>query len=839
MFSITFTLTFLAINLLLTGCEVDYYNPETNKEPGTALFGDSVTVPAGFDWETMHAVNISVKVDDQYNGSYYYIVELFDGNPIFDKNAVLLDKGVAKLNKNYSNAVVLSKAVKTIYIQQTNPTGGKTIAPVNISSSSVNYTFATVGITTRSSSVQNENETAPSYSFRAATDKYSLPSLPESHTVITQTNGSLERNLNEGPYLINGNFSGTTNFWGKGDIFVSGVLNVTSGQLPIPDGSRLIILPGGSVATPGVNSWGKVEIFVAGTLGVNGQFEVPTDSKCIVLQGGTLTCNALDIKSALYNNGHINVTDLIKTNNPNADLTNDNIILTKKLEIASEGAKMTNNGTIDVAEDLKVSNISCKIFNVNSLTAQSLTYDNGILENDGVILIKGHTKATSSNVEFTNNNSFTTNTMLVSSSASVLNNCHLTVNDKLELEDAKIILNQGGLLTTSYLTMNNTYVELKNGAMMDVSTQVTYKYNSKTSNHGFYGTGASKSLLKLKKAVYSKKNDENIIHYQGNLEIECYDHIAEVTDNNKTRWTQSGITWAGIGGSSLIIPATECNNGGNNNTPTPTPPTNPVFPIIYEGSEVTYLFEDNWPYLGDFDMNDMVLDVTPVYSTNENNKVMQMDLNVTLRALGASKRLGIGIQLDGVTPGMVNSFTRSNSAGVNGNIFSSGNRLESGQAYAVIPVFDDSHEALGLTSPEITNTVKGSANYKTPVQVTLSIRFNNPLDRENISIDKFNVFIINGGYKGKRQEIHLAGFQATDKADKSKFGLADDNSNVEPYMSKGDMIWGLAVPESVKYPVEWTSIKIAYPRFESWATSGGSLDANWYKNPNSDAIYSR
>jgi LruC domain-containing protein len=551
-----------------------------------------------------------------------------------------------------------------------------------------------------------------------------------------------------------------------------------------------------------------------------------------------LTCNALDIKSLFYNNGDIHVADLIKTNHAQAEIVNDNVIQTKRFEIATEGAKLYNNGTIVVAENLKVSNRNGNITNTNSITAQSLTFENGTMENEGVIFIEGHTRAANSNVLLINNNSFTTNTMYVSSSATVQNNCHLTVNNLLELEDAKITINQGGLLTTPSLTMNNTRIELNSAAMMHVTTLATYKYNNSSNGHGFYGTGSNKALLKLEKATYNKKNEENIIHYQGNLEVECYDHTAELLENKRKRWTQSGITWAGTGGSTLVIPATECNNGGYNNTP-PTPPSNPVFPIIYEGSVVTYLFEDNWPNLGDFDMNDLVLDVTPTYFTNENNKITKLDLHVNLRALGASKRLGVGIQLDGVTPEKVSGFSRSNTAGINGNVFSSGNRLESGQTYAVIPVFDDAHEAMGLSSAVITNTVKGSGNYITPANVTISTQFSNPLDQAIVSIDKFNVFIINGGYKSKRQEIHLAGFRSTDRADKSKFGFADDNSNVSPYTSKDNLIWGLAVPESVKYPVEWTSIKIAYLEFESWATSNGSSSKEWYKNPNADAIFSR
>jgi len=124
-----------------------------------------------------------------------------------------------------------------------------------------------------------------------------------------------------------------------------------------------------------------------------------------------------------------------------------------------------------------------------------------------------------------------------------------------------------------------------------------------------------------------------------------------------------------------------------------------------------------------------------------------------------------------------------------------------------------------------------------PERSTLPINFTNPLDQASISIDKLNAFIINGGYKVKRQEVHMAGFQPSDKADKSKFGLADDNSNVKPYTSKNNMIWGLAMPSPAKYPLEWTSIRDAYSGLQSWATSGGTESKDWYKNPNEDKVY--
>ena len=237
-------------------------------------------------------------------------------------------------------------------------------------------------------------------------------------------------------------------------------------------------------------------------------------------------------------------------------------------------------------------------------------------------------------------------------------------------------------------------------------------------------------------------------------------------------------------------------------------------------------------------MNDLVMDLTPTYSTDANNKVTQLRLDIVLRAIGATKRLAAGLQLDGVSPSAITNVTRSNSAGANGSIFSVGtNGLEQGQTYAVIPLFDVVHEALGRSSSVMTNTIKGSPNSVNSLTVPFTIIFNTPMDKASISLEKFNVFIVNGGYKSKRHEIHMAGFQPTDKADHSKFGMADDNSNVRPYTSKGNLIWGLAIPGSAKYASEWESIKVAYPEFESWATSSGTTNKEWYKNPNLKAVY--
>ena len=840
----------IAIILFTTGCEHDYYQPKENEAgSGSSLFGDSITIPASFTWITTRNVQVSVKVDDNYNGQYLYTVQLFDANPLFDKQASVLGMGVAKNNSDFVSTIVLPDALQTVYIQQTSPTGGKIIAPVEVTSM-MRYTFGAManaaGTTLRSASL-GEDAFESAMRVRAATEPYPVPALPGNHTVVTQSNGELSSNIAGDVYLINGNFSGTTNFWRKVDLFVQGTLNVTSGQLLLPPGSRLIVLPGASVTTPGIDAWGETsseDIYIQGSLTVNGKFSLPKNSKLVVFEDGNVQLgNGADLLSntVLYNNGTVQVSGLMQTSNTNVAVINDHDMRVHQLEITQNTGLFTNNGTLNVENDLRISN-NGKVISHNTLTTNTLTLDNGTFENDGDVTVQGHTKATNNTARILNNNSFITNSMELQGKALVINNCHMEIYTMLNTTDSDIKIKSGGLLTTSSLAMNNTRIELEGSAIMKVNVEALYKYNKgggsdDASNDGFYGTGGSMAVLQITKAVAENNSIANIIHYQGNLLIECYDHPKKPIDASNSRYTETGVTWSGQGGSGIVIPSTECNDGGYSNVPS-TPPSNPVFPIIWNGSDVTYMFEDNWPLLGDYDMNDVVFNVKPTYHLNASDKVESLDFDVTLRAVGGIKRLAAGLQIDGMIRNSVSAVTRSNASGIDNSVFVTSNGLETGQSYVVIPLFDDVHQALGIPAGTMVNTVVGgSGGTVSPLTVSFSIVFNAPVDKASVSIDKLNPFIVNGGYQNKRHEVHMPGFTPTDKADIRRFGAGDDNSNHTYYTSYGNLIWSLAIPGNVRYPKEWTSIRNAYEQLEGWATSSGANNKGWYSNPVTTLVY--
>lgn len=494
------------IVLFFTGCEQDYYDPSRQQGTGSSLFGDSIDVPATFDWATTRNIDMRVKVEDNYSGAYYYTVQVFDANPLFEEEATLLGMGVAKNNSDFITEVVLPDAVNTVYIQQTSPTGGKTIAPVEVSAN-INYSFgATVTPTASSlrSASTEDNGIMVEMSTRATTDPYPMPELPENRTDVTQTSGELNSNIAGDVYLITGNFSGTTNFWERVDLFVQGSLNVESGELNLPPGSRLIVLPGASVTTPKINSWSEnnssQDLYIKGTVTVTGaeSFQLQQYSKMVVFEGGNvIISNGVELLSntVLYNNGTVQVSGLFKTSNVNSTVVNNHNMTLHQLEVTQDTGSFTNNGTLTVNDNLKLAN-SGIVFNNNTITSLSLTLDNGTFDNEGVVTVSGQTSATNKTCLIRNNNSFTTGSLHLQGDAQVENNCHMIVEGLLNATEASIIVGSRGLLSTANLFMKNTRIELGSAAMMKVTVEAVYEKNfgggnDNSNDNGFYGTGAS------------------------------------------------------------------------------------------------------------------------------------------------------------------------------------------------------------------------------------------------------------------------------------------------------------------------------------------------------------
>lgn len=225
----------------------------------------------------------------------------------------------------------------------------------------------------------------------------------------------------------------------------------------------------------------------------------------------------------------------------------------------------------------------------------------------------------------------------------------------------------------------------------------------------------------------------------------------------------------------------------------------------------TISFEDNWPYTGDYDLNDVVIDYLYNVVTNASNQVVRVEGTLTLRATGGAYGNGFGVQF----PIAANKLS-----GVTGAA------LEAGQSKAVLILFDNMR-----TQMSDWNTFANSSGDVKQYKIAFNVSNGPTLNAFGLGC--YNPFIWNGSL-GRGAEIHLPNYAPTDLADLTLFGKAEDGSNLiagNTYISKENSLpWAIYTPEPFVYPIEKAPIVLGHKKFANWVKSGGTTYPDWYTN---------
>lgn len=277
----------------------------------------------------------------------------------------------------------------------------------------------------------------------------------------------------------------------------------------------------------------------------------------------------------------------------------------------------------------------------------------------------------------------------------------------------------------------------------------------------------------------------------------------------------------------VIIPKGDCTGEGNNPGEGSEIPSDPM--------PYTYVFEDNYPLVGDYDFNDIVLDVTIEYDRGADNKITSTYLNVALAAAGATKTIGAGLRIVGIEKSAIGNISFSGDkdqfqATLLNSMFSTG--IENDMT---IPLFGNAHRVFGVSSGTMVNTGKATAPVYT---CKVKIEQNNAYQQEDPIITKDNLdFFIAYKYKSmeKRVEVHLYEFW--------KYGATNAGTVQETNLElAGNNTWAICVP-NFRYPNESINISnqkdnndCAYPKFLDWARNR-NVSQDWYKYPNEGKVY--
>eukprot|EP01118_Nematostelium_gracile_P007613 TRINITY_DN248_c0_g11_i1.p2 TRINITY_DN248_c0_g11~~TRINITY_DN248_c0_g11_i1.p2 ORF type:complete len:739 (-),score=70.45 TRINITY_DN248_c0_g11_i1:4616-6832(-) len=484
----------------------------------------------------------------------------------------------------------------------------------------------------------------------------------------------------------------------------------------------------------------------------------------------------------------------------------------------NSGEVITNNGVL-VAGNLSSAgtfinngqaNFSGGNFNLNSGSE---------IMNSSKLLVESQNP--SINGVITNSGALTFNNATFNSGSKLNNFCNLTINNNLqvntaEFNNSKLVLVKGD----TYVNSNGT-INLINGAM--------HQTQNLTNMDGVvYGRGPMISLFRTLGTVGDNVVNNNG-YFKGALQY-CGTRDLELNQNNKKHFSDGAVKGCGV-----FISKDECNTVGNGTPPKEVKPDTDGDGVIdeqdaypkdktkafnnysvnFQNGGSTIAFEDSWPSLGDYDLNDVVLTYKHLVVTNAKNITVRIEGEWNLIATGGSYRNGAGIQFP-ISKDMATNFKSSNNL-----------NPEDGQDSLVVILFKNARNEQATWNTKLDELISAVRTY------SFSFDLKNGPSFQTLGVNAFNPFIFNGTFNAIRgYETHLFGKNPTQLADKSLFGTADDNSQVgAPYSTKSRLPWGIEIPvASFRYPLEQTSIIDTYLKFSKWASSGGMQGVDWYSN---------
>lgn len=382
----------------------------------------------------------------------------------------------------------------------------------------------------------------------------------------------------------------------------------------------------------------------------------------------------------------------------------------------------------------------------------------------------------------------------------IFNYCLLNVENRIDLVGAgsNIYLKKGAILCKHIFVdiTSNIYVYAK--TLFVAEQQVKIDKEAILTVYGENGLAQSDYAL-FKTAQINVNPSWHFIYYWG----------VEIATKKSSEIALNGVS---EGQATTEIDKSSCNNNTGNNPDKEDPDTKPEFPETNTVS-YTYMFEDNWPVFGDYDMNDLVMDVNIANTLDGDNNATSVTITTTLRAVGATKNIYAYAQIE--------------AEGAN-NIS--------------VPLLHDKEAHAALTGEAgNANGILNTLNYNCDSQVFVNTI---PLSgvKGRVTAQNLNVYIVWGDPNStKRNEVHLPTFKGTAKAAPAgKKGYKYDGTAEGANSDYDNMMWGLMIPtvDFMSYPKETIKIFDAYPSFKQWIMNGGGDEVGvWYKNGVQDKLY--
>ena len=547
-------------------------------------------------------------------------------------------------------------------------------------------------------------------------------------------------------------------------------------------------------------------------------------------------------------------------------------------EIAIDGnTHMSNAGRIVVLAGGKITSTQNVYFNVNNgspcynagtiqMTSGELNVNGSDFYNSADGTVRVNSLRNTSGGKFTNFGVIeaTTNTIEADAyNCEIINGCHMKFTGNAGVGGITMLdnsrLDVGGQL---YITGREAYGQGRNNTLYNhsVINAGSIYFRSAT----FVGPTATGefAIVKTSKELVDEANTVNSYNnvYWDINRAAFYDYnnnLLDITNVygaawhilNDGDWCTSGMTHyisESTATNDFSIPAGKCTGAGYNPDGNPGGGKPSTTTLAFR-----FMFEDNYPDTGDYDLNDCVFTVTPVLDANNAKKVT---VTVAAEACGASKTIGAAIRLVGVSRGLLSTDPQCTQAFSNppGNVGEYHNIPDgqfatsqdpTDQSSLVMLLCKDMHYALNpqLSSSGVIErlfyntpmpgwTNYGQANVRTATYV---FEFNNETDAQKM-LDQatYDAFIVEE-YNGSYWEVHTV---QNSRKGALVLHYSVHTATYQDYLNayvrgaSGNIPWAVMVPGTVEYPLEGRNVTTAYPNFTGWAQNH-TTNTDWYDHP--------
>lgn len=243
-----------------------------------------------------------------------------------------------------------------------------------------------------------------------------------------------------------------------------------------------------------------------------------------------------------------------------------------------------------------------------------------------------------------------------------------------------------------------------------------------------------------------------------------------------------------------------------------------------------YAVEDQYPFLGDADFNDVLLGARYEVVTNAAGAVKDVQVTTHLIGRGAGYDHSVGLHVPGLPDATTGALTVQ--------------RVFSGDAQTMAPaepstvtdlvaagkrfhLFESTRSAL----PPIPGATFTNTQFDTMDRPAASARalltLDQPVQPSTLGLPPYDLFVeIHHGEE--RWDVHLPGTPAfADRPD----GLPEE-TGPQAFVDQGRP-WMLEIPTTWRFPRESVRIWDAYPQYTTWANSNGATSRDWYLHPDS------